>query len=493
MSAALAAARGALELAWIVCKRFVIVVLSVLACLAGVVFGSDSVETALDASRDLGLEVLAKTCFRSARPTRVVVVGGSFSGLASLRRMHGRLPLGSSITLVELRRFFEYVPAAPMAIAAGSIESVHLLTSQVVPRGVRVVHEHACSVQWDGTSGVVKCSESWVEFDKLVVATGSSYAHPVGIGVDPLSQGERFSIANRARDGIRVAPAITVVGGGTVGVELAAEIPGSRRVAVFTRAPRLMADLPSEVGANTTSWLEERGIQIHTSSSAEVLPGDELLVSPWTADLESRLTRLPSVSVVREGDSMRVKGTFPVYCGGPKVNQDPLGDALGGKLIQRDKGGRVAVNERLELVLESGEAVGGILCVGDGASGGWKMLAHAAEATGAAAGERVVQESWGMSGDWTFPRILGQAAHLPRVLAISLGPRDGVLMFESLWLGPGGVGGLLAGWVKHFIRLSKMWELQAVTWGSVLGSVAQSIWEFGDSLTLTATALIECS
>ena len=111
-------------------------------------------------------------------------------------------------------------------------------------------------------------------FDFLVLAPGVSYSDPLlksgglpGSGSSTL-EARRRQVAEAARL-LERARSVVVVGGGPVGVELAAELaddrsPGSgaREITLVTSAGRLLHPKPAWVGAPAEAWLKSKGVRV---------------------------------------------------------------------------------------------------------------------------------------------------------------------------------------------------------------------------------------
>ena len=250
------------------------------------------------------------------RPQRIVVLGGGFAGVSTaqeltrLLRRQGRLATrqavaadpgpGSgprvSVTLVNRDNYFVFQPLLA-DIVSGAIESTHV----VVPlrrmlRGVDVEVGYVEEIDTVGRHVHVRRRQSGtrftVDYDALVLALGSvtdfgtvpgMAEHAIGVR----SLGDAFYLRNRALSMLEEAVNQTdperqkalltfvVVGGGSTGVEVAAELadllhtarrtfaslPAPEVVLVHSRA-HVLAEFGERLGRYATKKLARAGVRL---------------------------------------------------------------------------------------------------------------------------------------------------------------------------------------------------------------------------------------
>jgi NADH dehydrogenase len=238
---------------------------------------------------------------------RIVVLGGGFAGvwtaqeLVKQLRREGRLTLASrndgvSVTLISRDNYFVFQPLLA-DIISGAIETTHV----VVPlrrmlRGVEVEVGYVEDIGAAAQRVTVRRRQSderfSVEYDALVIALGSvtdfravpgmaEYA----LGVRTL--GDAFYLRNRALGQLEEAASETdpdrrdalltfvVVGGGSTGVEVAAELEDLLRTAhrTFTTLPKprvvlvhsrrhVLAEFGERLGRYATRKLIRAGVEV---------------------------------------------------------------------------------------------------------------------------------------------------------------------------------------------------------------------------------------
>ena len=150
---------------------------------------------------------------------------------------------------------------------------------KVIPRLGRVVNSTVTSVS--ETERTVETADGAVHsFDFLVLAPGVSYSDPLfksdGRRAAPASsalEARRLQVAEAA-ELLGEAGSVVVVGGGPVGVELAAEIADDKRlskkkITLVTSADHLLHPKPAWVGAPAEAWLKSKGVTVIKGQKVE--------------------------------------------------------------------------------------------------------------------------------------------------------------------------------------------------------------------------------
>jgi len=145
---------------------------------------------------------------------KIVIIGGGFTGTQCAKSLEKDF----EVILIDNKPYFEFTPGILRTILEPShmekIQSTHkdyLKKSKIVIGNVSDVSEK-----------YVKVKNKKIDFDYLIISSGSDYS-------DPIKEPE-FIPATRAKDlarsheKLRKAKDVLIVGGGLVGVELAAEI-----------------------------------------------------------------------------------------------------------------------------------------------------------------------------------------------------------------------------------------------------------------------------
>lgn len=216
-----------------------------------------------------------------AAPTKrpsVVIVGASFAGLHAQRMLSDDF----DVTVVDLKDYFEYTPGVLRLF----VEPDHLRNlakplptkrCKVVVGEVTFIDEHSLTLR----------SGETLSFDYLVLATGSKYPainaqNVVKPGAEQPSLASRAACWEAAAASLAKAESALVIGGGPVGVELAAEIASvypHKRVTLVSRSERLCTALPDAVGTACLRWLERRNVEVLRGVSVATVRDDGATLS----------------------------------------------------------------------------------------------------------------------------------------------------------------------------------------------------------------------
>src|SRR3989338_850629 len=185
----------------------------------------------------------------------IVIIGGGFAGSYAAKQLEKDF----SVTLIDEKDYFEFTPSVLKTLvhpsSAKSIQVRHqqyLHHAQIVKGSVSKIEEE-----------VVFVGKKKYPFDYLIIASGSRYASPI--------KEKNLVIASRAqelRDSARKlskAEYILIIGGGIVGVELAAEIICAfpdKKVKIVHARKELMERTPAKARAYSRLFLEKRGVTI---------------------------------------------------------------------------------------------------------------------------------------------------------------------------------------------------------------------------------------
>ncbi len=240
---------------------------------------------------------------------RVVILGGGFGGLSAALRLK-RAPV--QVTLIDRCNYHLFQPLL-YQVATGSLSpaniSAPLRTILKNHRNTQVLFGEATGI--DATNRRVILSDGAVEYDTLVVATGSSHqylGHPEweqwapGLKTveDATDMRRRillaFETAERETDPekVRMLTTFVIVGGGPTGVELAgalAEIandtlkhdfrhinPSSARIFLIEGGDRLLPAYPPELSAAAQRMIERLGVTVRTGAMVTNIEKDLVTV-----------------------------------------------------------------------------------------------------------------------------------------------------------------------------------------------------------------------
>ena len=186
---------------------------------------------------------------------KVVVVGGGFAGAYVARNLERSF----DVTLIDTKDYFEFTPSIlrtlvePQHMKKIQVRHSHYLHTATIVKGCA---EHI-------TTQEVHTEDGTYPYDYLVLCSGSRYNTPI--------KDENIVITARAdklrsyAQKLRKAHTVLVIGGGVVGVELAAEIIEAypdKDVTVVHSKGELIDRNPQKARMYAQRFLEKRGVKI---------------------------------------------------------------------------------------------------------------------------------------------------------------------------------------------------------------------------------------
>ena len=237
---------------------------------------------------------------------RVVVVGVGFAGLATVK---GLTRAGMRVTLLDRNIYSTFQPLLYQVATGGLTPSdvAYPLRGFAHRYGARFLHGELAQID-DPARKIVLSSGEKLDYDYLVLATGVTAAYYGVAGADNHSLAmytrrdavalrdhlmawlERLSGADRGR-----SLAMTIVGGGATGVELAGTLAELRNIALAAAFPdidrsrlqiRLVEQAPALLGAYTTSLREyahrqllARGVDVRLGATIREITADHVALA----------------------------------------------------------------------------------------------------------------------------------------------------------------------------------------------------------------------
>ncbi len=308
---------------------------------------------------------------------RVVILGGGFGGLNAAR---GLAKMAVDVTLVDRKNHYTFQPLLyQVALAVLSPAEIAQPIRSILReyRNVDVLMDEA--VGFDTTARRVKLkSGSELEYDYLVVATGSTHSYfgkeewaklaPGLKTVEDATEIRRrvllaFELAERQMLETGKHPALNfvIVGGGPTGVELAGAIsdiarlymkkdfrhiqPSSAKVLILEGSPHILAAYPEDLQASALKQLNGIGVEVRTGQHVTdiqpgyVMVGEERIDSIctlWAAGVQaSPLGRLLGVEVDKKGgvlvdEHLNPKGHPEIYILGDLAHVEQDGKQVPG-------------------------------------------------------------------------------------------------------------------------------------------------------------------
>ncbi len=423
---------------------------------------------------------------------KVVVIGGGFAGMQAVFD----LSKTCEVTLVDTKAYFEYTPGALSAMVGGGpmrrykgsensgerIGKLHRSYEKMCERvgarfahaaddGVKSVCEEYVSVRTAGEEGE---ENKKLEYDYLIIATGSNYGGSTS-GIKPMGgtpgEGAKTGYARQKtfqRDAERVAmpssrkdndnisndeQTTLIVGGGVVGVELAADIAcvrakGKRNATNVVLAHdknRLLDTLPKSASEYVEKWFKKKNVRVELGQRFERVNGENFPPSSSSSSFSSYVGSKDKSVKIEAKETIFAVGSKPstnflsfenptvlLSAAEAKKNNEPILEIPLSKLgyIERDP-------KTLQVIgFENIYAVGDCAMKPPG-----QFLASFAHWEAEYVATRIKKDQQRKQNDeYSLP---------PRFMAISLGPWNGLFLWGNLVL----CKGVLAAIVKFLVEL----------------------------------------
>jgi len=332
---------------------------------------------------------------------KVVVIGGGFAGSLIAKA----LEKDYDVTLIDDKDYFEYTPSILRTI----VEPETMRRIQVLHSGyLHRAHIHRDSVKTI-THDAVRCGRKDVPFDYLVIASGSTYSVPIKHNV---IRSTRASELRRHATRVADAKSILIIGGGFVGVELAAEIAeknNGKQITIIDPNTRVMSRGNPKASAYAQRWLERHGVKL--------LFGERVKKSTKTGVVTDKGTKLHADVIF--------------LCTGIAPNSAFIKGALKACLDER---GFVKVDETMRAC-----GVSNVFAAGDVTAVREEKTAHNAEHHATIVVENIRRLDAG--------KPLNTYHNVPRTMVVSLGKWCGILIHKDVVF-----GGIIPGLMKTMIE-----------------------------------------
>lgn len=239
-------------------------------------------------------EARASVQAKEGRPMRVVIVGGVAAGPKAAAKIIRLLP-DAEVTVIEKGQLLSYAGCGLPYYVSGVIEDPKELMS--TPAGVvrdavffqqfksvRVMNQtEAVAIDRDNrrlkVRDLVDGKESWLEYDKLVLATGASPIIPPvpNVNLDNIFtlHGVRDAEGLKTVLSARKARDVVIVGAGLIGVEFTESLVKiGCRVTLVEKRPQILGLLDWEMARLVELHMESHGVKVLTGTTVESFEGD---------------------------------------------------------------------------------------------------------------------------------------------------------------------------------------------------------------------------
>jgi len=225
---------------------------------------------------------------------KVVIVGGVAAGPKAASKILRLVP-GTEVTIIEKGKFLSYAGCGLPYYVSGVVKEQKELMATPVGvvrdavffqkvKNVHVMNEtEALEIDRAGhrlrVREIADGKESWLEYDKLVLATGAS---PVVPAISNVELGNIFSLHGvHDAEGIKAVLAegkahdVVIVGGGLIGVEVTeALVQKGCRVTMVEMLPQILGSLDWEMAELVEQHMESHGVKVLTNTTVKSFEGN---------------------------------------------------------------------------------------------------------------------------------------------------------------------------------------------------------------------------
>ncbi|KAM4591813.1 ferroptosis suppressor protein 1 isoform 1-T3 [Odontesthes bonariensis] len=339
----------------------------------------------------------------SPEGVHVVVVGGGFGGIAAAQKLKAE---GLDFTLIDMRDAFHHnVAALRASVQPGFAQRTFIPYAETF--GDSFLQGRVDRVDTDGQMVVLQGGKE-VRYSHLILSTGTDGPFP-----GKFNTAASFQSAVQAYEDfvqqVQAADSVLVVGGGSTGVEMAAEIkteyPDKKVVLIHSRIALADPGLVSSVRRQAKEVLLEKGV--------ELLLGHKLLN---LAELQLNVTRRNTAVTTDKGETLTTD--LIISCTGLRVNSAGYASSFSGSMADD---GALRVDEHLLV-----EGFSNVFAVGDCADVREPKMAYHAGLHAAVAVTNIVNS---LSGKELTEYRTGNVTML-----LAMGRDDGVGQFNGLRL-----------------------------------------------------------
>ena len=240
---------------------------------------------------------------------RVVIVGGGFGGLRAAQALK---KAAVQVTLIDRRNFHLFQPLL-YQVATGWLSPANIASTLRATlrrqKNARVLLAEAVDIDAKGRRVVL--SDGSVEYDTLIVATGSRHHYFGNASWEKIAPGLKtvedateirrrifiaFEAAERESDAEKLKALLTfiVVGGGPTGVELAGALgeiandtlkydfrsidPSKARILLVEGGERILPSYPSQLSGKATDFLVALGVNVDVNTVVTELDQEAVTV-----------------------------------------------------------------------------------------------------------------------------------------------------------------------------------------------------------------------
>ncbi len=337
---------------------------------------------------------------------RVVIIGGGFAGSTAARKLEDDF----NATLIDTKDYFEFTPSVLRTL----VEPQHIKKIQALHRNYLVKADIVRGNVREVTKKYAIVSGKKFPYDYLVICSGSEYNLPMK-DKSTVTAARADVLAKYAKK-LKESNSVLIIGGGLVGIELAAEIIEKypeKKVTIAHGVNELIEQNPKKVREYAKKFLEKRKVKIIFNEFVIKNKGNIYLTDKKT----------------------KIKADLVFLCVGIKPNYRCMSKSLSYCLNERKA---IIVNEYLQV-----KGFSNVFAAGDITDVKEEKTAQNAEKQAEAVVKNIINLEKGKNLEKYLPK--------PRIMVISLGKWDGILVYKNFVL-----TGTIPGILKSLIEWREM-------------------------------------
>jgi len=338
---------------------------------------------------------------------RVVIIGGGFAGSTAARKLENDF----NVTLIDTKEYFEFTPSVLRTIVEPRhIKKIQVLYKSYLNKAV-VVKGNAREVN----KKYVVVSKNKFPYDYLVICSGSEYNLPMKS--ESTVTAARANVLAKYAKKLKESNSVLIIGGGLVGVELAAEIIEkypSKKVTIVHSNDELIKRNPKKARDYAYTFLNDRNVNIRF---------DELFLGSAGKNL------------YKTDKGNKIQADLVFLCTGIKPNYRCMGKNLSYCLNERKA---IIINEYMQV-----KGFQNVFAAGDITNVSEEKTAQNAEKQADIVAKNIINIEKGKNPEKYLSK--------PRVMVISLGKWHGILVYKNFVL-----TGLIPGLLKGLIEWKEM-------------------------------------
>ncbi|XP_041802891.1 apoptosis-inducing factor 2 isoform X2 [Chelmon rostratus] len=339
----------------------------------------------------------------SAEAVHVVVVGGGFGGVAAAQQLKSR---GLSFTLIDMRDAFHHnVAALRASVLPGFARRTFIPYAETF--GDSFVQGRVERVDSERQTVVLQGGRE-IQYSHLILCTGTDGAFPGKFNAVASYQTAVQTYEDFVKQ-VQAADSVLVVGGGSTGVEMAAEIkteyPDKKVVLIHSRIGLADPELLPSVRQQAKQVLLDKGVELLLGQKVSNL-----------SELRLNVTNKNTVVTTDRGDTLTTD--LIINCTGLRVNSAAYTSSFSGCMADN---GALKVNDHLQV-----EGFSNVFAVGDCANVNEPKMAYHAGLHAAVAVSNIANS---LSGKELTSYHTGNVTML-----LAMGRDDGVGQFNGLKL-----------------------------------------------------------